>query len=155
MNAIQVREATDEDFDRIIPLLELWIAEANPDNFKFEPKAEIIRDTLRSMRNLPIATTLILEDAGELVGCLGLIRHAWGASHTLNFVSENLWYVRPEYAGHANRLMNAAKQWAKFHEANYLMFSTNRLSTDRSPAAKRWLTKLGFRPLYELFITEV
>lgn len=162
---ILIREATDEDYasESLIELLDTWILECNPDGLDFAPEAVIIRDTLQRLGQSPIGTTLVLVDAKDghekIVGCLGLVIHGWGAAAVHNFVSENLWYLLPEYSGHATRIVRAACRWARKRIPGdcrkYLMFSTNRLSSDRSERSAAWLKRLGFRPLYSLHILEV
>ncbi len=151
---ITVREATDDDLSALKPLLEQWIAECNPDQLKFEPEADRLLETFRGFRYLAIGTTLVAVDGATPVGCMGLIQHGWGASARENFVSESLWYMAPDYAGHAPTLIRAAKAWAKARGCDYFIMSTNRLSTARSEKAEALFEAIGFKPMYRLFITE-
>lgn len=151
-----VRKATCNDFEKIDPLLKLWIKECNPDHYDFEPELDTLKNSFINMNELPWSTTFVMvNDNDDVVGCLGLIKHGWGADPRGTFVSENLWYILPKYAGHANKLLNAAKKWTKEKKAKYLLFSKNKLSSSRSEKSKEWLMASGFKPLYELFITEV
>lgn len=159
-----VREATEADYasQSLIDLLDTWILECNPDGLDFAPEAVIIRDTLQRLGQSPIGTTLVLVDEKDgyekIVGCLGLVIHGWGASAVHNFVSENLWYLLPGYSGYATRIVGEARRWAREripgNGRKYLLFSTNRLSSGRSQRSSTWLKRLGFRPLYSLFIRE-
>jgi N-acetylglutamate synthase-like GNAT family acetyltransferase len=100
-------------------------------------------------------TTLVMVKDGEIIGCVGLIRHGWGACLVENFASENLWYVKKEHAGYARTLVSAAKQWAAENGCEYLVFSTNRLSCARAEKGDEFLKAMGFRPLYQLHLCEV
>jgi len=150
---IEVRQASVDDVQALRPLLLEWIAECNPDGLRFDPDPDTLMASFEQMRTHPNGTTLVMVDGAELVGCLGLIRHNWGACRSSNFVSENLWYVKKSHAGHASTLVNAAKRWTG--NGNYLIFSTNRLSTVRSGKGDSFLAALEFKPLYQLHIAEV
>jgi hypothetical protein len=152
---LEIRKATPEDFERMRPLMEEWIAESNPDGLKFDPEPERLIDTFARMASLPNCATLVMLKDGVLIGCVGLIRHGWGACKTENFANENLWYVSRNYAGYARQLVMAAKQWAIENGCDYLIFSTNRLSCERSERGIEFLSSIGFRPLYDLHIAEV
>jgi len=152
---IEVRKATPEDFERFRPLMEEWIAECNPDGLKFDPVPEKLIDSFLAMSAMPNGTTLVMLKNGTPIGCLGLLRHGWGASKTENFATENLWYVSKKYAGYARFLISAAKKWAAENGCDYLTFSTNRLSSARSEHGEEFLAAIGFRPLYGLHIVEV
>lgn len=151
--SIETREASAEDIKRLRPLMEEWIAECNPDALRFDPHPDRLLDTFEQMRTHKVGATLVMLDGEELVGCVGLVRHNWGACLTSNFVSENLWYVKKSHAGHAWLLVNAAKRWTG--KGNYLIWSTNRLSTARSEKGDAFLAALDFKPLYQLHIAEV
>jgi RimJ/RimL family protein N-acetyltransferase len=152
---IEIRKATPEDFERMRPLMEEWIAESNPDGLKFDPEAERLIDTFAKLASLPNCTTLVMLKDGLVIGCVGLIRHGWGACKTENFATENLWYVGRKYAGHARELVTAAKKWAFENDCDYLIFSANRLSCERAERGDEFLSSIGFRPLYGLHIAEV
>jgi hypothetical protein len=152
---LEIRKATPEDFERFRPLMEEWIAECNPDQLKFDPVPERLIDSFAAMSGMSNGTTLIMLKEGVLIGCLGLIRHGWGASKMENFANENLWYVSRKYAGYARQLVAAAKQWAIENDCDYLIFSTNRLSCERAEHGVEFLASVGFRPLYGLHIAEV
>ena len=152
---VEVRQATNDDYVAMLPLLETWIAECNPDQYDFEPDAEVIRETLRTMAGTPIGETLVMLHDDKLIGVLGLVKHGWGATHRHTFVSENFWYVLPEFAGYARSMVRAAADWVESKDCKYLMFSTNRLSSERSKRSGAWLEALGFSALYELYIMEV
>ena len=152
---IDVREATYDDLERMDDLLEEWIGEMNPDGLNVDPKVPILRKTFRNMRNMPSCCVLVMVDDGKIVGCLGLIQHGWGVCETQNFATENLWFIAKSHGGYARNLIAAAKAWARRRGCDYLIFSTNRLSTKRAEKGDEFLGNLGFRPLYNLHITEV
>ena len=152
---ISTRQATAEDIGALRPLMEEWIAECNPDGLKFAPVADRLLQSFETMRVHPAGTTLVMLAEDQVIGCLGLVRHGWGACKTENFASENLWYVKTSHAGYSAHLVNAAKRWAASKGCDYLVFSTNRLSSERAGRGEEFLAAVGFKPLYRLHIAEV
>lgn len=152
---IETRKATPEDIANLRPLMEEWIAECNPDGMRFDPHPERLLRSFRDMAAHPGGTAIVMLKNGALIGCIGLVKHGWGACLTENFASENLWYVKRSEAGYARTLVAAAKAWAAENGCDYLLMSANRLSTARAEKGDEFLAVSGFRPLYQLHICEV
>ncbi len=152
---VEVREARPEDFEKMRPLMEAWIAECNPDGLAFAPSVDSLIESFAAMAGHPRSTTLVMLRRGEIIGCVGLVQHGWGASKTHNFVSENLWYVKREFRGYARDMIHGCKRWAQKRGCDYLIFSTNRLATPDAERGEEFLAALGFRPLYQLHIAEI
>lgn len=158
---IEVREASEADIEAMAPLLEHWIAHCNPDKFKLEPEVDILQFTFRHLLSQPNSTTLVLVQTERglsddfIVGVMGIILHGWGACQKFNYANESLWYVYPSRVGYTRTLLDAACAWAKDHDGDYFIVSSNRLSGPGSERMEKMFEKLGYDPLYRLFIKEV
>ncbi|HEC62600.1 MAG TPA: hypothetical protein ENI27_10180 [bacterium] len=154
---IETRIATEADIKAMSPLLEHWIAHCNPEGYKLYPKVKILQATFRSLLNKSITTTIVMVQNDDLIiGVMGVVLHGWGACEQRNWASESLWYVYPSRVGYTRTLLNAACAWAKDHGADYFIVSSNRLSGPNSERmGKMFVEKLGFDPLYRLYIKEL
>jgi GNAT superfamily N-acetyltransferase len=68
--------------------------------------------TVQMLIATPIGAAFVSDQAGELVGMIGLIAFQHPISGELT-VSELFWWVEPEHRGHGVRLLKRAERWAR------------------------------------------
>jgi GNAT superfamily N-acetyltransferase len=99
------------DVPRMVEMGTRFVTETSY-NSRMTVNPEQMAETAHMLIENPAGAVFVSEQAGEVVGMIGLLQfqHPISGEST---VSELFWWVEPEHRGHGVRLLKRAERWAR------------------------------------------
>ena len=150
----QIREATLDDIERIMPLVEELNRFAKNDELglKYDlESAQIFATTFIERQN---ATIFIAEDNGAIVGAMALVLLPWDLNHNQKIVLEQAWYIDPTERGKGlNKwMLDLAEYWGHLKGATTLIMCS--IETNQR-SLKNLYNKNGFKRVSTSYLKEI
>ena len=146
-----IRVATEDDFDTLISLGEVFCSELDnlPPNTTYV--GEDVRSLLEGLTESPDGTLLLYETDGRLRGMIGLILNPFFFDNSKIVASEYFFYVDEEArsAGIGSEIMEAGIEWAREHGASSMTMTS--IAVNKPTNANEVFLKYGFKLFEQVY----